>query len=72
MTHNADQGAEVRHPDMLTFFDGYDSSPHRGKIHRPAPKLRLWQQQRQHRQQDANRQRKKASIGSVNPYSAMG
>ena len=72
LTHNADQGAEVRHPDMLTFFDGYDSSPHRGKIYRPAPKLRLWQQQRQHRQQDANRQRKKASIGSVNPYSAMG
>ena len=71
LTHDPDDEKTPKHPQLSEYFGGYDTSPHRGRLYRPEPKLRLWQQQRTKRNQEAMRRRRAAGVGSVNPYDQM-
>jgi len=71
LLHDPNDDTPPSHPQIETYFEGYDSSPHRGRTYRPAPKLRLWQQQRAAEQQDLSRRRTSFSVSSKNPYDMM-
>lgn len=55
-----------RHPELGQLFDN-DPAPawleHRGRVHRPAPALRLWQQRRAQQLQAAKREQRVGRIG---------
>lgn len=71
LVHDPDDQTDPTHPELWRLFKAYDTSPHRGRIYRPAPRLRLWQQQRAKELQEARRKNKKSSLGSKNPYDLM-
>jgi len=71
LTHDPEQESELVHPELAQLFDGHDATPYSGRTYRPAPRLLLWQQQRQQELQEARQRQKAAQIGSVNPYSRM-
>ena len=64
--------SEPRHPELPRLFGGHESSPHRGRVYRPAPRLRFWQQARAKELEQARSRAARASLGSKNPYSNMG
>lgn len=71
LRHDPNDEATISHPELDDLFLGYDSSPHRGRTYRPAPRLRLWQQQRAKVQQEARRAARTFSASPKNPYDAM-
>ena len=68
---DTDDDTTPAHPEMDRLFGGHDATPHRGRIYRPAPRLRLWQQQRAKEMQEARRRNRGKSLGSKNPYDRM-
>jgi len=71
LLHDPDAEKSPTHPELVKLFDGFDTSPHRGRIYRPAPRLRLWQQQRAKEQQELKRRQQSFAAGEKNPYDAM-
>lgn len=71
LLHDPDAEKSPTHPELDKLFDGFDTSPHRGRIYRPAPRLRLWQQQRAKEQQELKRRQQSFAAGEKNPYDAM-
>lgn len=72
ITHDPNDDRTPKHPDLAQLFDGYDTSPHRGRLYRPTPRLRLWQQERAKELQESTRRARAANISSKNPYDRMG
>ena len=62
-----------QHPKMDDLFSGFETTPHRGRLYQPTPRLRLWQQQRQAEMQERQRAARANSISvkSANPYDRM-
>ena len=58
-------------PDPAGSPRRFDSSPHRGRIYQPAPRLRFWQQERAKEQEEARRRRRAFDVASKNPYDSM-
>lgn len=71
LTHDPAVERAPVNPEISQLFDGFDATPHRGRLYKPAPRLRLWQQQRQAEHQESAQRRKATVVGSVNPYDAM-
>ena len=71
IAHDPDDDRTPTHPDLNQLFDGYDTSPHRGRLYRPSPRLRLWQQERAKELQESMRRARAANISSKNPYDRM-
>ena len=71
IAHDPDDDKTPVHPDLNEVFDGWDVSPHRGRLYRPAPRLRLWQQKRAKEQQELQQHRRAYAINSKNPYDSM-
>ena len=69
--HDPNQEVGYTHPKLKEYFDGFDATPHRGRVYRPAPRLRLWQQNRQQEQQEMRRRTAAGQLGAVNPYDVM-
>merc|ERR1711920_129592 len=71
LTHDPDADTDLSHPELPKLFGNFDSFAHRGRIYRPAPRLRLWQQQRAKEVQEARSKAIKSSFASKNPYDRM-
>jgi len=71
LAHDPDDETDMTHGDLDSYFGGHDTSPHRGRVYRPKPKLRLWQKNRAAEQQEILSQRRKNTVSSKNPYDAM-
>ena len=65
--HNVSEEVRV----LKQLFEGHDTSPHRGRVYRAKPRLRLWQQKRAKEQQEVRRKRRVFSKASKNPYDVM-
>jgi len=73
LSHDPDAETNLVHPEMAQLFDGFDATPHRGRVYRPKPRLRLWQQKRQAEQQQQRTRNTAARVGhELNPYDRMG
>jgi len=71
LVHDADDKKTPDHPEVGKLFNGFDTSPHRGRVYRPSPRLRLRQQQRSKEQQEIRRRRTSFGLASKNPYDGM-
>ena len=58
-------------PDTDRYFSGFDTTPHRGRVYRPSPRVRMWQQARAKEQQELWRSRRANSLNTKNPYDRM-
>lgn len=72
MAHDPNDDKTPSHPALEKLFEGFDHSPHRGRIYRPSPRLRLWQGERALEMQEARRAQVKFERSSKNPYDMMG
>ena len=71
LAHDPDDETTPAHPELKQLFEGHDTSPHRGRVYRAKPRLRLWQQKRAKEQQEVRRKRRVFSKASKNPYDVM-
>lgn len=71
LTHDVEDDKQPVHPDLEKLFSGFDTSPHRGRVYQPSPRLRLWQQERAKEQQELRRRQRTFSLSSKNPYDRM-
>jgi len=71
LTHDHDDTNTPQHPELEKTFDGFETSPHRGRQYRPSSRLRLWQQERQKQEQEKRQRRRSFDMTSKNPYDRM-
>ena len=75
LLHDPEDEKTPIHPELDSLFSGHDVSPHRGRLYRPTPRLRLWQQERQKDVQERMRAARANNLSlkkGANPYDRMG
>ena len=58
-----DVAYDTENPGVKRLFEGYDPVPHRGRMYKPAPRLRLWQQEQQQQKQQKKQEKRFKRIG---------
>ena len=57
------EDCELDNPGVSKLFDGYEAMPHRGRVYKPASRLRLWQQQQAEEKSKRERAKRFKRIG---------